>query len=357
MQGSANIILNRILITAAKRKASSVHLSVNAYPTLRVDSELVELKEEVVLTREFLERFAEEFLDENQKKELETNKGVIFVREFAGKFRFKVNLFYQKGVLAAALFLIPAAIPLLVNLGLPKVIYGLTGKKNGLIVIAGPYGSGRTTTMVAIVEEINKDQKENVLIIEKPIEYIFANKESLIEQREVGRDVNSFTSALQYCQGTDVDVVAVGVNNEVGVMPLVLDLASSAKLVICQLDTISVIQTVEEILASFPSAAQSQAQSVLADSLLAIVVQRLVPKIGGGLVLASEVLIATQAVRSLIKEGRLKQITTIMQSSRTEGMSTLDQSLADLVRAGEVLIDQAVNYATNPESLRSIAKS
>jgi len=357
MIGSINANLNRIFVVAAKRRASGIHLSVNAYPTLRIDEELFELKDEPILAKDFLEKFAEENLDESQKKELAANRGIVFAKEFDGKFRFKVNLFYQKNFLAASLRLIPQAIPLLVNLGLPKIIYSLADKKSGLIIIAGPYGSGRTTTAAALIEQINKDRKENILTVESPVEYIFTNKESLIEQREVGRDVNSFAEALEYCQGTDVDVVAVGVNNERRSVPLILDLASSGKMVIFQTDTISVVQTVEEILNIFSGEERSSAQSMLAAGLLAVVAQRLVPKIGGGLVLAAEVLIANEAVRSLIKEGRFKQITTIMQSSRAEGMSTLDQSLADLVRSGEVLIDQAVNYATNPESLRSIAKA
>lgn len=357
METALSIAISKILTAAAKRKSSNIHLTVGAYPILRVDEELVELKEEPVVTEGFMEKFVGAILSEEQKKELETNKSVTFIQDFAGKFRFKISVFYQKGYLSASLKLIANQIPLLVNLGLPKAVYGLVDKISGLIVVAGPYNSGRTTTVASIIEEINKSRKENIVTVEKPIEYLFTNNKSLIEQREVGRDVNSAFSALQYLSQADVDVIAVDVCKEAGVIPLVLEFANSGRLAILQLDTTSVIQTIEEILASFRPEEMQRAQLLLSEGLLAIVCQRLIPRIGSGLALAAEVLIINDAVRSLIREGRIKQITTILQSSRTEGMSTLDQSLADLVLSGEVLIDKAIDYADDPVALRSMAKS
>ncbi|OGY45712.1 MAG: hypothetical protein A3J62_00395 [Candidatus Buchananbacteria bacterium RIFCSPHIGHO2_02_FULL_38_8] len=356
MQAALNVTISKILATAAKRKASVIHLTVGAYPVLRIDEELVELEDEQILTEDFMKKFADGILDDNQKKELEKNKEVTFIEEFAGKFRFRINIFYQKGYLSASLKLVSNQIPPLVNLGLPKSVYGLTDKTSGLIIIAGPYGSGRTTTVASMLEEINKNRRENIITIEKPIEYLFVNQKCLIEQREVGRDVNTFIQAIQYFKEADVDVIAVGANEETETIPLVLEFASSGRLAIIQMDTISVIQTLEEILASFEAKDQARAQLLLSEGLLAIICQRLVPRIGSGLALAAEVLIVNDAVRSLIKEGRIKQITTILQSSRAEGMSTLDQSLAELVKSGEVLIDKAANYATNPSNLRAMAK-
>ena len=356
MQAALNVTISRILTTAAKRKASVIHLTVGAYPSLRIDEELVEIEDSQIITEDFMSKFAAAILDEEQKKVLENNREVTFIEEFADRFRFRVNIFYQKGFLSASLKLIPKQIPLLVNLGLPKSVYGLTDKTSGLIVVSGPYGSGRTTTVASILEEINKSRRENIITIEKPIEYLFVNQKCLIEQREVGRDVNNFVQAIQYFKEADVDVIAVGANEETEAIPLILDLASSGRLVIFQMDTISVVQTLEEILASFESKEQDRARLVLSEGLLAVICQRLVPRIGGGLSLAAEVLIVNDAVRSLIKEGRTKQIITILQSSRAEGMSTLDQSLAELIKSGEVLIDKAVNYAVNPSNLRSMAK-
>ncbi len=357
MEATLNIIINNILTAAAKRKASTVHLTVGAYPALRIDEELVELKDEQIVTNDFVKKLANDWLNNDQKKQLEHEKEIIFVKEVAERFRIKVNFFFQKSFLSASLRLIPAQIPPLINLGLPKSVYSLMDKKAGLIIVAGPYGSGRTTTIAAMVEEINKSRKENIITIEKPIEYLFTNQSSLIEQREVGQDTNSFTDALQYAQQADIDVIAIGVNSEAGVIPLVLEFANSGRLAIMAMDTNSAIQSTEEILASFPPADKSRAQLLLAESLLAIIVQRLVPRAGGGLVLAAEVLIATEAVQSLIQEGRIKQINTILQSSRAEGMLSLDQSLAELVKSGEVLIDQAIEHTTDPENFRAMAKS
>lgn len=357
MSTNLNIILNKILTTAAKRKASGIHLTVGSYPTLRIDEKLVELEEEEMVTGDFIEKLAESWLEAKQKEQLSQKKEIIFVKELGKKFRIKVNFFFQKNFLSASLRLIPDQIPPLINLGLPKSVYSLTDKKSGLVIIGGPYGSGRTTTVASIVEEINKSRKEKIITIEKPIEYLFTNKESLIEQREVSQDVNSFADALESVQQADVDIVSVGITSEMEVIPLVLEFANSGRLALITLDTTSAVSAVEEILASFPPAEKNKAQLLLAESLLAIIVQRLVPKAGSGLSLAAEVLIATEAVRSLIREAKIKQITTILQSSRTEGMLSLDQSLAELVKSGEVLIDQAIEYAQDPENLHAMARA
>jgi len=356
MEASLNIVINRILGTAAKRKASNIHLTVGAYPALRIDDQLSELKDEEIITDSFIKKLAADWLDAEQKKELDQEKKIIFVKEIGKKFRLKVNFFFQKKFLSASFRLIPSRIPPLINLGLPKSVYGLVDKKSGLIIVAGPYGSGRTTTIASMLEEINKGRKENIITIEKPIEYLFVNKGCLIEQREVGQDTNSFVDALEYVQQADVDTVAVGLTPQLRVIPLVLEFASSGRLALLAMDTTSVIQTIEEVFASFAADKKQRAQLLLAEGLLAIIVQRLVPRVGGGLILAAEVLIATEAVRSLIREGRIKQITTILQSSREEGMLSLDQSLAELVKSGEVLIDQAIEYADDPQNFRAMAK-
>lgn len=357
METSLNIFINKILTAAAKGRASNIHLTVGAFPALRIDEDLVELKDEQIITNDFIKKLADGWLDDGQRKELAQEKEVTFIREVSKKFRIKVNFFFQKNFLSASLRIIPAQIPPLINLGLPKSVYGLTDKKAGLIIVVGPYGSGRTTTIAAMIEEINKSRKDKIITVEKPIEYLFVGKESLIEQREVGRDVNSFVDALEYAQQADVDVVAIETTPEPEIFPLVLEFANSGRLCILAMNTNSVVQTVEEILASFPSDEKQRAQLLLSESLLAIIAQRLVPRAGGGLVLAAEVLIATEAVRSLIREGRIKSITTILQSSRAEGMLSLDQSLAELVKSGEVLIDQAIEYAIKPEDFRALAKS
>lgn len=348
--------ISDILTAAAKRKASYVHLTVGVYPVLRIDDALVELREEPAVSQEFMEAFVSKLLTDEQRRELAAEKEITCLRDLSGKFRFKVTIFHQKSSLAATLKLIPARIPSLGSLGLPSVVGDLTKKTNGLVVIAGPYGSGRTTTVAALIEEINKNRQETIVTIEQPIEYIFSNQKSLIEQREIGRDANSFAEALQHLQEADVDVLMVDVNREAGVVPAVVQFASAGRLAFLQMDTTTAIQTIEELLATFSREERDRAQLLLSKTLAAIVCQRLVPRIGGGVVVAAEVLIANDAIRTLIAGGRTRQIMTILQSSREEGMATIDQSLGSLVKANVVLIDRAIEYATDPAALRSAVK-
>lgn len=357
MEISFNILINKILTAAAKQKAVNVHLTVGAYPMLRIDDELIEISDTQIITNDFIEKVVETWLSPEQKQELEKNKSVTLVKDLDKRFRIKINLFFQKGFLSAILALIPSQIPALLNLGLPKSVYNLIDRKSGLVIIAGPYCSGRTTTMVAMIEEINKSRQENILTIEKPIEYLLVNKKSLVEQREVGRDTNSFADALKYAQQADIDVIAIGAPTEKEIIPLVLEFANSGRLNFLVMDTTSVVQTIEAIFAVFPPSEKMRAQLLLSGGLSAIIAQRLVPKAGGGLILAAEVLIANEPVCSLISEGKTKQINTILQTSRSEGMSTLDQSLAELVKSGEVLVDKAIEYALNPQNFHSIAKT
>ena len=356
MESNLNIFFNKVITEAAKRKATNIHLTVGAYPMIRIDEELLELKDEQIITADLISRLAETWLDSEQKKKLEAEREIVLVKELDKKFRIRVNFFFQKKVLSVSLRIIPSRIPPLINLGLPKSVYGLTDKKAGLIIVSGPYGSGRTTTVSAMVEEINKSRRENIVTIEKPIEYLFTNQQSLVEQREVGQDVNSYVDALESAQQTDIDVLAIEANTESEAMPLILEFANSGRLCFLVMDSNSVIQSIEEIFSSFKGEEKQRAQLLLSESLLAVINQRLLPRAGSGLVLAAEVLIATEAVQSLIMEGRIKQINTILQSSRAEGMLSLDQSLAELVKSGEVLIDQAIEYASDPENFRALAK-
>lgn len=356
MEASLSIIVNKILTTAAKRKASIIHFSVGAYPVLRIDDSLVELKDEKIVTKDFVTQLASGWLDEDQKKELTQEKKITFIKTIEKKFRIKISFFFQKKSLSATLRLIPTIIPPLINLGLPKSVYDLVNRKSGLIIICGPYGSGKTTTIASILNEINKSRKENIITIEKPIEYIFTNSKSLVEQREVGVDTNSFKDSLEYFSHSDVDVASIDAIQDESIVPDVLEFANSGRLALMTMDTMSVVQTLEKILSLFPKEERTRALTLLAESLLAVVCQRLVPKRGGGLAAAAEVLISTEAVRSLIISDRLKQLDTIMQSSREEGMLSLDQSLAELVKSSEVTIDQAMEYAHDRNVFRTIAQ-
>ncbi len=278
MEVNFSIGINKILTAAAKRRASHIHFTVGAYPILRVDDNLAELKEEALITSGFMKQLAKAWLDAAQQKELEDKKAILFFKEIDKNFRLRVNYFYQKGFLSASMRLIPAQIPLLESLGLPKVITALAEKNSGLIVVVGPYNSGRTTTAMSMLEEINKARKENILTIEKPIEHLLVAKQSIIEQREIGRDATTFTDALTYAQRTDVNVLLVDATTEAEATQLVLQYANSGRLVFSIMDTTSVAQTIDEIIVCFPADEKVRAQNLLAEGLLAIISQRLVPR-------------------------------------------------------------------------------
>jgi len=356
MEVSLNITLNKMLTEAAKRRASHLHLAVGAYPVLRVDDSLVELGEEKIITSSFMSQVVDLWLSEEKKSELVEKKELIFVKEIDKNFRVRANFFFQKGFLSASLHLIPAQVPNLVNLGLPKVLYALTNQINGLVIVTGPYGSGRTTTVAAMLEEINKTRKEEIMTIEQPIEYLLVNKESIVEQREIGRDTISFTDALKYAKRTDINIIMVDSTQEPEINSLILEFASSGRLVFSVMDTTSVNATLEEIIASFDPNDRDRARNLISDCLQAIICQRLVPRVGGGLILATEVLIANDAVRTIIKDGKISQLFSVLQSSRSEGMSTMDQSLAELVKSGDVLIDKAIEHSEDPKNFRAMIR-
>jgi twitching motility protein PilT len=354
---SADSVIDKILTIAAKKKASNIHLTVGSFPVLRIDEKLLELPDEAIVTDDFLRQLAESWLEISQMQELTKNKEIVFTKELNKKFRFKINFFFQKGFLSASLKVIYGKIPALLSLGLPKSVHSLPEKNSGLIAVCGPYDSGRSTTVNSIIEEINRKRNKNIIVIEKPIEYLFTNQKSIIEQREVGRDAISFAEAIRSAQQSDVDVISVGVNSEQEAVPLAVEFANSGRLAFIIMDATSSTQAIEEIISSFPVQEKERAGMLLADSLISIISQRLVPRRGGGLVLAAEVLLATEAVRSLIKEGKTKQLTTVLQSSREEGMVSMDQSLAELVLIHEVAVDKALEYASDKENFRSIARS
>ncbi len=357
MKTSINLIVARILATAAKRKASDVHLIAGSPPILRIDNKLSELKEEEIITKEFIAEFAGFILNAKQKEVLEKERELSVVFVFEGKVRMKINLYYQKGTLVMSLKLISLRIPAITELGLPKSLEQVVEAERGLIFICGPFGAGRTTTAAALIEEINKKRGENIITIEKPIEYIFTNNKSIILQREVGRDVNSFADALAYCKQEDVDIILIGENNEKETAGLIVDLVTAGRLIFYIVNSASTTQTIENFLAQFAPAAQHSVRQFLAESLVAIISQRLVPQIGGGRALALEILTNTLAVKSLIRDGKIYQLQSIVQTSRHEGMISLDQSLADLVKRGIVTEEEAAGEAVDKHNFYELINS
>lgn len=349
-------VLDSILSAAVKRRASDIHLTFGKQPVIRVDDKLFSLEEEEVLTADSLGQIVDSLLTKEQKEVLEKDRNVTFIYTLENQARFKINIFHQKGYLSVSCHLIPSKIKTIAELGLPLAISRFAQLKDGLIILAGPFGSGRTTTAIALLEEINKNRAEHVITIERPIEFLFNNKKSIIEQREVGKDVISFLNALEDCQAEDVDLLLVGELGGPKEISLILDIANAGALVIAIMNTDSVEQTIEKIIFSFEPFEQERIRNLLANVLAGVVVQRLLPKTGGGMAPAAEILIANLAVKSIIREDKIGQLNSVLQTSKEEGMATLDRSLAELVRRGEVDEVEALGQAINKEDFKSLIK-
>lgn len=352
MKTAIHLELGKILAAAAKRHASDVHLLAGALPVLRTDSGLLEVSDASALTKDFLEALRDEMLDAVQRETLERHRSVRFVFLYEGKLRLRVTAFYQKGGLAFTFRLVSTTVPTLEQLALPQFVVQLVERQRGLIVVAGPYNSGRTTTAAAMIQAINLRRSENILTLEQPVEYLISNAKSIVVQREVGRDVPSFLQGLEECAQEDVTVVLVGENDEPGALRAAVDLAAYGRLVYVAMNAVTSVQAVERILSSFPSDSRRAAQENLATTLGAVICQRLLPRLAGGRIAAVEVLTLTSATHSLLREGRTGQLQSVLQTSQQEGMMSLDQSLAALVKANLVSSSAALAEAVDPEHFK-----
>ncbi len=357
MPTSESIVIQRILTSAAEYRASDLHLTVGNPPILRVDGKLVALEQEPVITPEFMDVLVEMFLTKDQREMLNRDREIVVAFALENRIRFKVSMFYQRGFLGASLRLIPKEIKPLSELGLPSVVQGFTRLTKGLVLVTGPFGSGRTSTLAALVNEINKTRTAHIVTIEKPIEYLYLNDKSFIEQREVGRDTRSVEQALETASREDVDVIMVSEMEDPPVIQAVLTAAESSRLVISTMNTDSVMKTVEKIINSSPPEYEVKTRTQLAGTLEGIVSQRLLPRVGGGRILVAEVMVPSSPMRSIIRDGALYQLQSMLQTSRGEGTISLDRALAELVKTGEILIDDALAHAVDPNNLKMLTRS
>ncbi len=357
MDTQQKLALDHILSTAAEQKASDLHLSVGSAPILRIDGKLIQLKGEQIVTKEFMVGFADSVLDSDQQKTLEEKKEIVIAYQLKKSIRFRVNIYYQKRVLAAYLRIIGDTIIPLQNLGLPMTVETLAKQTEGLVLISGSFGSGKTTTSASIIDYINKTRSNYILTVEKPIEFIFANQKSIIEQRQVGRDAISFEKALSTITQEDVEVLFVSELPSTDVIREVNTIAASGRLVIANVEADTTVKTLEQIINKFSGNELQQIRDSLATNLIGVICQRLVPKIGGGEIAIAEILTNTPPAQAIIKEGSLYQLSNIIQTSREEGMVSLDWSLAELVKANQVLLDDALKNATDPQQLRYMLRA
>lgn len=337
--------MKNLLETTFNRNASDLHICVGVPPTLRIDGNLVPLPDLPILTPEDTENLAFSILTEEQKKLFLKNKELDFSYSLEEKARFRVNVFYQKGYISIALRYLPSKIRTLQELGLPSICEEFTKPSQGFVLVTGPTGHGKSTTLAAMIDKINHEKACHIVTIEDPIEYVFLHDKSIIEQRELGLDTHSFANALRSVLREDPDVVLIGEMRDLETIASAITIAETGHLVFSTLHTNSAAQTVDRIIDVFPPHQQPTVRVQLANILLGIVSQRLIPKIGGGRVVATEVLFATPAVRNLIREGKSYQIQNVIQTGREANMISLDKTLASLVQKGEISVENAEPYA------------
>jgi twitching motility protein PilT len=345
-----------LLEEVIKKKASDLHLQVGIPPVLRIDGALVHLTAYEVLTEEAVESLIFSILDEDQKQILLKDKEFDFSFAFGDLGRFRVNAFHERSNIAAALRLIPADILTVEQLGLPEIVTKFAEYPRGLVLITGPTGSGKSTTMASIVHKINLERPAHILTIEDPIEYTHKSIKSVIVQREVHYDTYSFSVALRSALREDPDVVLIGEMRDLETIAAAITIAETGHLVLATLHTNSASQSIDRMVDVFPPHQQPQIRAQLSNILMAICSQRLIPSIGGGRVAAAEVLIATSAVRNIIREGKSHQLEAVIQTGAQYGMQGMDKTLAQLVHQGTVSFDEARNYAVDLEEFNRMVR-
>lgn len=347
--------LEELLEVVAKESASDLHISSGRPPTLRIDGRLVPLMKYGVLNPQDTEGLALAMLDENQKEYFREIKEVDFSYTYRDKARFRVNVYRQSGNVSAALRLIPSRIRTIEELEMPPVLHRFTAPAQGFFLAVGPSGHGKSTTLAALVDEINHTRTEHIITIEDPIEYAFVQDRCIIDQREVGRDTKSFASALRAAFRQDPDVIMVGEMRDPETIATAITAAETGHLVFATLHTNNAAQTIDRIIDSFPGEQQHQVRSQLALTLLGVVSKRLVPKIDGGIVPACEVMIANAAIRNLIRENKIHEIDLVIETSADQGMISLNRALANFVQQGIVSIETAEMYSLNSAEMRMLA--
>lgn len=343
--------IKEILEEALKRGASDVHLMVGVYPTLRIDGNLIPLSKGVSPTQEVIEKLVLSLCSPEQKELLLTNKEIDFSFALGQVARFRVNAFYQKGFLSAALRLIPSRIPTLEELHLPKILKNFSKLRQGFVLVTGPTGHGKSTTIASILNEINETRSAHIVTVEDPIEYVYPSKKSLFAQREMHLDTHSWEIALRSVLREDPDVVLVGEMRDYETIEAALTIAETGHLVFATLHTNSAAQTVDRIVGVFPENQQSQIKLQLSNVVEAIISMRLVPATEGGRYPALELLLGTSAMRNVVREGKTHLIDNIIQTSGQIGMSTMESSLAELVKSGKITLETALSYSLRSEEL------
>jgi twitching motility protein PilT len=342
--------LRSVLQAIVDARGTDLVLTIGSYPGIRLDGAIRPVPGTAVVDGALMEQYLGDLLDEHQRREFEENRDEDFAFSY-GIHRFRGNAFFQRGLPAVALRLIQSEIPTFDQVGLPHSVRELITLKQGLVLFCGPTGSGKSTTMAAMIDAINSTRPCHILTIEDPIEYLHDNKVAIVHQREVGIDAQSFARALRAALREDPDVVLVGEMRDPESIAFTLTLAETGHLVVSSLHTNDAPQTLDRIVDVFPGERQGQIRQQLASTMSAVVAQRLVPRIGGGLIAVYEVLLGTQPVTNLVREGKANQLRNAMQIALTAGHKTMEMSLNELVAAGVITHETAVENAFIPHEI------
>lgn len=346
-----------LLDEVVKRKASDLHIQVGLPPMLRVDGALIPVTGGEVLNEEMVEALLFAILDEDQKQILLKDKEFDFSFAYGDLGRFRVNAFHERGNMAASLRLIPNEILSVEQLGLPPVVNKFADYPRGLVLVTGPTGSGKSTSLAAMIHKINMEQGKHIITIEDPIEYTHKSQKSIIAQREVHYDTYSFAAALRSALREDPDVVLIGEMRDLETIASAITIAETGHLVFATLHTNSASQSIDRMIDVFPPHQQPQIRAQLSNILMAIVSQRLIPAIGGGRVAAAEILVGTPAVRNIIREGKTHQLEAVIQTGAEFGMQSMDKTLVNLIHQGVITYDEARNYAVDLDELDRLMRS
>lgn len=354
MYKASELELNKLLSLTLERNASDLHLIVGEPPIIRVDSELIRLEDYQILSQDSIADLLEVMLTPMQKELFQKNMNLDFSYSFKDNARFRVNAYRQQGMTSAAFRLIPNHIKTLEELNLPPILKKLTENRQGLVLVVGPTGHGKSTALASMISDINMTRTDHILTIEDPVEFLHTPRKSVISQREVGQDTPDFPTALKSALREDINTVLVGEMRDLESVSAALTLAETGHLILATLHTNDAAQSIDRIVDVFDSYQQPQIRSQLASVLLGVVSLRLLPKIGGGRIPAYELLISNHAVRNTIRDNRIFEIPNIIQTSYEDGMMPLDRSLATLVKQGLVELEVAQNFVLDKDYFLSL---
>lgn len=346
--------LAELVMMVVKEDASDLHINVGCHPTFRVSGSLVPLVKKPILTPQDTEGFIFAMLDEDKRKELLERKELDFSFMFENKIRFRVNAFFQRSFLSASLRLIPVKVKTFKDLNLPDILRDFANKEQGFFLVVGPIGHGKSTTLASIIDYINHSRSEHIVTIEDPVEYLFIQDKSIVDQREVRTDTSDFKTALRSMFRQDINVAMIGEMRDTETISAAVTAAETGHLIFSSLHTNNAAQSIDRIIDSFPHDQQNQIRVQLANALLGVFSQRLLPRISGGLIPAYEFLINNSAVRNLIRENRTHEIDLVIETGLEHGMMSLNRSLAALVKDGEITIENSLAYSLNPKGLEGL---